>query len=63
MRTHAIAIGVAVALAGAEPQAQGTNLKEVLRKVGLGLGILRGVQEEDSPSLIFGVEGWIPALR
>lgn len=55
MRTHAIAIGVAVALAGAGPQAQGTNLKEVLRKVGLGLGILRGVQEEDS---LMTVEYW-----
>ena len=55
MRTHAIAIGVAVALAGAGPHAQDTNLKETLRKVGLGLGILRGVQEEDS---LMTVEYW-----
>lgn len=55
MRTHAAAIGVAVALAGAMPHAQDANLKEVLRKVGLGLGILRGVQEEDS---LMTVEYW-----
>jgi hypothetical protein len=55
MRTHAIAIGVAAMLAGAGPHAQGTNLKEVLRKTGLGLGILRGVQEEDS---LMTVEYW-----
>ena len=57
MRTHAIASLVAAAwrLAGAVPHAQDTNLKEVLRKVGLGLGILRGVQEEDS---LMTVEYW-----
>ena len=55
MRTHAIAIGVAAMLAGAGPHAQDTNLKEVLRKTGLGLGILRGVQEEDS---LMTVEYW-----
>lgn len=55
MRTHAIAIGVAVALAGTGPRAQDTNLKDVLRKVGLGLGVLRGVLEEDS---LMTVEYW-----
>ena len=57
MRTHAIAslVAAAVAFAGAVPQAQDTNLKEVLRKIGLGLGILRGVQEEDS---LMTVEYW-----
>jgi hypothetical protein len=46
---------VAVALAGVAPHAQDTNLKEVLHKVGLGLGIIRGVQEEDS---LMTVEYW-----
>ena len=57
MRTHAIAslVAATVAFAGAVPHAQDTNLKEVLRKVGLGLGILRGVQEEDS---LMTVEYW-----
>jgi hypothetical protein len=59
MRTHAIAglvaAAMAVAFAGAAPRAQDTSLKEVLRKVGLGLGILRGVQEEDS---LMTVEYW-----
>ena len=53
MRRQAIAIGM-VTLAGAI-HAQDTNLKEVLHKVGLGLGILRGFQEEDS---LMTVEYW-----
>ena len=59
MRKHATAIlaaaAAAVAFAGAAPDAQSTNPKEVLHKVGLGLGILRGVQEEDS---LMTVEYW-----
>jgi len=55
MRIHALAIGMAVALCGVMSHAQDTNLKEVLHKVGLGLGILRGVQEEDS---LMTVEYW-----
>lgn len=55
MRTYAIAIGVAVALAGVVPHAQDTNPKDVLHKVGLGLGILRGFQSEDS---LMTVEYW-----
>ena len=54
MRRQAIAIGMVVTLAGAT-HAQDTNLKEVLHKVGLGLGILRGFQEEDS---LMTVEYW-----
>ena len=37
-----------LALAGAAPQAQQPALKDVLHKMGNGLGMLRGVQEEDS---------------
>lgn len=55
MRTHAIAVGMAMALGAVVPHAQDTNLKEVLHKVGLGLGVLRGVQEEDS---LMTVEYW-----
>ena len=58
MRTHAITSLVAAAVvvfAGVVPEAQDTNPKDVLRKVGLGLGILRGVQEEDS---LMTVEYW-----
>jgi hypothetical protein len=46
---------MAMALGAVVPHAQDTNLKEVLHKVGLGLGILRGVQEEDS---LMTVEYW-----
>ena len=57
MRTHAVAIlaAVAVAFAVAVPDAQDASSKEILRKIGLGLGILRGVQEEDS---LMTVEYW-----
>jgi len=44
-----------MALGAVVPHAQDTNLKEVLHKVGLGLGTLRGVQEEDS---LMTVEYW-----
>lgn len=47
MRTHALAALVAVALV-AVPHAQQPNLKDVLYRVGNGLGVLRGFQEEDS---------------
>lgn len=59
MRTHAraslVAAAVTVAFAGVTPRAQDATLKEVLRKVGLGLGVIRGVQEEDS---LMTVEYW-----
>ena len=54
MRTHALAIGLAVALVAA-PHAQQPNLKDVLYKLGNGLGVLRGFQEEDS---LMTVEYW-----
>src|SRR5919106_1995561 len=54
MRTHALALGLAVALAAA-PHAQQPDLKDVLYKVGNGLGVLRGFQEEDS---LMTVEYW-----
>jgi hypothetical protein len=47
MRTCALAVAVAAALVAA-PQAQQPNLKDVLYKLGNGLGVLRGFQEEDS---------------
>jgi hypothetical protein len=54
MRTHAFAVAVAVALV-AVPQAQQPNLKDVLYRLGNGLGVLRGFQEEDS---LMTVEYW-----
>jgi hypothetical protein len=54
MRTHALAIGVAAALVAA-PHAQPPTLKDVLYKLGNGLGVLRGFQEEDS---LMTVEYW-----
>jgi hypothetical protein len=54
MRTYAVAIGLAAAVAAA-PHAQQPNLKDVLYKLGNGLGVLRGFQEEDS---LMTVEYW-----
>ena len=54
MRTHAIGLGLVVALA-AVPHAQQPDLKDVLYRVGNGLGVLRGFQEEDS---LMTVEYW-----
>jgi hypothetical protein len=54
MRTHALAVAVAVACVAA-PHAQQPNLKDVLYKLGNGLGVLRGFQEEDS---LMTVEYW-----
>jgi len=47
MRTHALAVAIAAALVAA-PQAQQPTLKDVLYKMGNGLGVLRGFEEEDS---------------
>lgn len=55
MRTHATAVLMVLALAGPVLNAQVTDLKQVLRNMGNGLGVLRGVQEEDS---VMTVEFW-----
>lgn len=55
MRRHAGALAAVVALAVGMPQAQETDLKAVLKRVGNGLGVLRSVQEVDS---LMTVEYW-----
>ena len=54
MRAHAVVVAIAVSLVAA-PQAQQPSLKDVLYKMGNGLGVLRGFQEEDS---LMTVEYW-----
>jgi hypothetical protein len=54
MRSHVLAVGLAVACVAA-PHAQQLTLKDVLYKLGNGLGVLRGFQEEDS---LMTVEYW-----
>ena len=55
MRTYAAAAGIVVTLAVPVLHAQSTDLKQVLRNMANGLGVLRGVQEEDS---VMTVEFW-----
>ena len=55
MRAYAAAVAVAAVLAAPVLHAQAPDVKDVLHKVGNGLGMLRGVQEEDS---LMTVEYW-----
>jgi len=56
MRRYAVALAAGVvALAAVAPHAQETDLKTILKSMGNGLGVLRGVQEVDS---LMTVEYW-----